>query len=87
MQNSQQRAKQIIENCKIKNYALYDKKSNNIKLKIGDLIYVDRPTGHKLSSKFSGPYKIVSLDDNKNCTVTDNTKTWMVHMDRIRKDS
>ena len=44
---------------------LYDWKSNDIKLQIGDLVSIDRPAGHKLSSKFSGPYRVVNLDEKK----------------------
>lgn len=70
--------------------AKYDDKTHNLSLKIGDnvLLKNETPTAgktRKLQPLFKGPYKIVSLDSDVNCTIMVNRKPIKVHYNRLKK--
>jgi len=42
-------------------------------------------TGHKLDSKYTGPYTVESLEDNENIIISNNkNKKQTVHKDRLK---
>ena len=79
------RAQDLVSKNKQDNKIIYDKTSNEIKLKIGDLVLVDEQNRHKLDPLFKGPYKIKSIN-NTNCSVSDEkNKEITIHKNRIKK--
>lgn len=67
----------------------YDKKSRPHKLVVGQKIYIknmaSKPNVAKIyQSKFSGPYKLVGVNDTTGYVQTAPSKTIKVHVDRIK---
>lgn len=89
LQNATERARLMIERTKEKQKKIYDKRENKISLEVGDLVLVQNEVGHKLDSRYIGPYKVISIDYRNNCTLQktqgSNSKNITVHKDRLKK--
>ncbi|KAM0737154.1 Retrovirus-related Pol polyprotein from transposon 412 [Formica fusca] len=86
---SQQIAKKHIKNEKIKTKENYDKKTKEIKLKVGEkaLLYdetVRRGRSKKLDSLWTGPYTIIEKNSEVNYTIKRGRKTIRVHINRLK---
>ncbi|KAM0731592.1 Retrovirus-related Pol polyprotein from transposon 412 [Formica fusca] len=86
---SQQVAKEHLKNEKIKTKENYDKKTKEIKLKVGEkiLLYdetVRRGRSKKLDSLWSGPYTIIEKNSEVNYTIKRGRKTIRVHINRLK---
>lgn len=84
LQKANERAKFFIEKLKKKNKEYYDKKINQIQLKIGDLVLVKREPYDKFKSIFSGPYKVKQIE-TQNVTIEINNNPYKIHKNRIIK--
>lgn len=83
------KAHEIAQNNLIGSKIKSKKINTNIKFKIGDLVYVKNEISRprhckKLISNYSGPYKIISIDSNVNCTIIIRNKKVKVHMNRLK---
>jgi len=75
------RARIMIEENKRKNKEFYDLTTNDI----GDKVLLKNETGHKLDSKYTGPYTVESLEENENIIISNNkNKKQAVHKDRLK---
>ncbi|KAM0729433.1 Retrovirus-related Pol polyprotein from transposon 297 [Formica fusca] len=86
---SQQVAKEHLKNEKIKTKENYDKKTKEIKLKVGEkvLLYdetVRRGRSKKLDSLWTGPYTIIEKNSEVNYTIKRGRKTIRVHINRLK---
>jgi len=79
------RARIIIEENKRKNIEFYDLKAKDIDIFMGDKVLLKNEIGHKLDSKYTGPYTVESLEVNENIRISNNkTKKETVHKDRLK---
>jgi len=62
----------MIEENKRKNKEFFDLTANDIDISIGDKVLLKNETGHKLDSKYTGPYTVESLEDNENIIISNN---------------
>ena len=77
------RVRQMIDRAKFKQKEFYDEKSRGMKLEKGDLVLIRNEAGHKLESKYLGPFKVIDLRLNGNVIIEDNKKKkQLVHRDR-----
>jgi len=52
---------------------------------MGDKVLLKNEIGHKLDSKYTGPYTVESLEVNENIRISNNkTKKETVHKDRLK---
>ena len=83
-------ARQNILVTKEKEKQHYDKKSQSVLFKVGDMVYLSndmsRPNrAKKLSPAYTGPYKIVEQNSPVNFTIQiSNKRTVMVHSNRLK---
>ena len=79
------RVRQMIDRAKFKQKEFYDEKSRGMKLEKGDLVLIRNEAGHKLESKYLGPFKVIDLRLNGNVIIEDNKKKkQLVHSDRLK---
>ena len=79
------RVRQMIDRAKFKQKEFYDEKSRGMKLEKGDLVLIRNEAGHKLESKYLGPFKVIDLRLNGNVIIEDNKKKkQLVHRDRLK---
>ena len=67
----------------------YDKKGNIKHFKVGDKVLLHNDSGtlgtnKKFNSKWLGPYEIVSIDSDVNCTILIKKKRMKVHFNRLK---
>lgn len=85
LQSAHQKAVEIL----LKNKKLQEEKSHTnsdpIDFKMNDLVLLEKEPKLKHEPQYSGPYKIVDMNDF-NCTLTDETdKKQTVHKNRLKK--
>ncbi|RYE12051.1 MAG: hypothetical protein EOP45_23565 [Sphingobacteriaceae bacterium] len=83
LQMAHKLASETIEKIKIKTKANYDKNSNPINVKVGDLIKIVKEPNNKFENKYIGPYEVIEID-NTNVVVKKENKLYKVHKDRVR---
>lgn len=81
LQVAQQRAKEYITKRKEKQKTIYDRKIQSKEISIGDLVLVKDDTGHKLDSRYKGPFRVESIDKNNNYSLVSND----TDNDKLRK--
>lgn len=84
LQISHDRAYTFIERIKQKNKQFYDRKVNEIKLNVEDLILVKKEPYEKLKPIFSGPYRVKTIE-KQNITIEINNKPYEIHKNRVVK--
>jgi Integrase zinc binding domain len=67
----------------------YDKDSTNISYRVGDKVLLSDDTlknnrSKKLNARYTGPYTIISVDSNVNCTIKCGKKLLKVHKNRLK---
>lgn len=72
----------IIEKLKYRNKAYYDKRTNPINIKIGDVVYLNREPYNKHET-LKKKYLVISLDENDNVTISNARRTHKVHKNRL----
>jgi len=79
------RARLMLESHKKKQKIRYEKNSLDFDLKIGDQVLLKNETGHKLDFKYTGPYKVESIEENDNIVISNNkNKKQTVHRDMLK---
>ena len=58
----------------------YDKHSMTRSFKIGDLVWLSRPTARKLDPRWEGDWRVTSLKGPLNVEITDGRRTRVVHV-------
>lgn len=85
---SWQIAKENLLKKKENNKELYDqrKKTKNIELNIGDMVYVlKHKKNHKFDTPYEGPYPVVKLTGENTIMIKKNNKLVRVHKDFVKK--
>lgn len=62
---------------------IYDKKSKPQLFEIGDLVLLERQPKNKHAPQYAGPFKIIDITGS-NCTIQNETKTEIVHKERLK---
>ena len=88
LQTAHQVAKENLLSSKTRSKEQYDKKTESMKLRVGDnvLLYdetVRRGRSRKLSSQWIGPYEVVAID-RVNVTIKKGKKVQKVHVNRVK---
>lgn len=84
LQHAHEQARQTIEKIKRRTKEYYDKSSNPINVKIGDIVKIVSETNNKFLDRYKGPYKVIAIDDTNEIIQLDNTE-YKIHKDRTRK--
>ena len=84
LQKCQERARNFIENSKLRNKLFYDKKLNSINIGINDLVLIRKEPYDKFEPVYSGPYKVTGVN-NSNITINLNNKNYEIHKNRVVK--
>lgn len=86
LQVAHDRVTKMLDRAKKTNKIRYDKTVNQIDIQVDDLVLIQDDAGHKLTHLFKGPYKVDSVDNRGNVSITlNNGKSMLVHKNRIRK--
>lgn len=90
MQHSHEIARKNLLSSKEKSKEYYDKNIKQLKLKVGDKVLLrneEKKAGKtkKLQSLYKGPYEVITIDSDVNCTIKINKKLIKVHMNRLKK--
>lgn len=64
---------------------IYDKRLNEIDIKIGDKIKVRDETGNNLSNVYRGPYTVISIENENILAEDKNSKEIKIHKNRTVK--
>lgn len=83
MEMAYKRARQLLETAKIERKERHDKGKIEPIFNIGDTVLLRNETGHKLDSKYLGPYNIIDVMKNGNYVIK-GKKTITVHSDRLK---
>jgi len=79
------RARLLLEKAKSYRKQLYDKKTSDFQLKIGDKVILRNESGHKLDPVYIGPYTVETIEDRDNIVIRDTKqKKQKVHKDRLK---
>nr|AAL90422.1 RH61266p [Drosophila melanogaster] len=79
------RARLLLEKAKSYRKQLYDKKTSDFQLKIGDKVILRNESGHKLDPVYIGPYTVETIEDRDNIVIRDKKqKKQKVHKDRLQ---
>lgn len=84
LQTARDRTIQFIETIKHKNKQYYDRKINEIKLEIGDLVLVKKEPYNKFQPIFSGPHRVKQIEQ-QNVIIELNNKPHKIHKNRTIK--
>jgi len=75
----------MLEFHKQKQKISYDKSTLDFDFKIGKQVLLKNKTGHKLYFKYTGPYKVESIEEKDNKVFSNNkNKKQTVHKDRLK---
>ena len=85
LQTSQKRAAEMLEKAKKAAKIRYDLKSNPQSIQVNDMVYLRDESSHKLDSIYKGPYQVLEVSDNGNCTIKTNKNNQTVHKNRLKK--
>lgn len=78
-------AKTTLERLKQQQKLHYDKTANQINIKTNDQVLVRNEKAHKLQNVYTGPYKVINIDNNNNCILlTDKNKEIKIHRNRLK---
>lgn len=89
LQKSHQIAKDNLVKSKEINKKYYDKNSKITNYTVGDMVFLTNEQAKigkskKLTNNYNGPYKIIEVNSNSNCTLLVNRKKIKVHVDRLK---
>lgn len=78
-------ARGLLNRMKLNNKMYYDRNAKELKLQIGDKIYVENRPYNKFKPVYSGPFEITAIDE-PNVTFLDEktNKTKIIHKNRVR---
>jgi len=87
LQESHKVARENILNSKLNSKETYDQNQQEIKIKIGDKVWIKnhQPKG-KLSPKWLGPYAVTAIHDNENVSIQRERKEVAIHKNEIKKN-
>ena len=75
----------MLELNKQKNKELYDLKTRDITLSIGDKVLLKNEVGHKLDFRYTGPYTVEKIEDKDNIIISGNkSRKQKVYKDRLK---
>lgn len=75
----------LIEKAKLTNKKAYDKNTNPIKLKIGDIVKIVKKPYDKFRYIYDGPYEIKAIDGKNVEIILNNGKNYTIHKNRVIK--
>ena len=79
------RARNMLELNKQKNKELYDLKTRDITLSIGDKVLLKNEVGHKLDFRYTGLYRVEKIEDKNNIIISGNkSRKQKVYKDRLK---
>lgn len=84
LQVAHHQTKEIVHQMKLKTQKHYDKKLNEIKLKIGNKIKVRNEPYNKFKNIYSGPFNVLQIED-KNIVIDLKGQPYTIHKDRVLK--
>lgn len=84
LQKCYERAKQFIENSKIRNRMHYDRNTHILDVNIDDYILVKKEPYEKFKPVYAGPYKVKQIDGT-NIVIEINNKKYTIHKNRVVK--
>lgn len=89
LNKSQEISRNNIIKQKHKSKEYYNKNAENIKYKIGDLVYLRNEAktpnrSKKLTQNYNGPYKVVKILSRSNVMKKLKTKNVIVHINRLK---
>lgn len=81
---SLKKARNIIDNEKLKRKICYDKNNNSsINVNVGDTIYLKNENRSKLDKFYNGPFIVTELMNNNNIRIKNNSKETIVHKNNV----
>ncbi len=84
LETSLKRAKNIIQNEKLRRKKYYDKNHNNpITVKVGNKIFIKNQNRHKLDKFYNGPYEVIEILNNNNIKIKINNKEHIIHKNNV----
>lgn len=84
LQIAHKEVNQAIENKKLQNKSIYDKKVNSIDVKVNDKILIKNEPYSKFKNIYKGPFTVKKVDDH-NITVLVDNKEVTIHKNRTVK--
>jgi len=89
-QHSHKLARDNIIRSKEKSKINYDKNCNKLSLAIGDKVMLRNENiqlgkSKKLQPLYKGPYEVIKINSDVNCTLLINRKPTVVHFNRLKK--
>lgn len=84
LETTLKRARNIIENEKLRRKLIYDRTNNNpINVNVGDIIYVKKENRNKLEKYYNGPFEVIEVLKNNNLKLKNNDKEMIVHKNNV----
>lgn len=68
---------------KKKNKTYYDRQTNKLDIKIGDLVFLEKEPHNKQIHIRTGPYKVLDIEDT-NAIILMDKKKYTVHKNRLQ---
>lgn len=84
LQVAHEEARKLLIKSKEANKRLYDKRSREVNLSIGDEVYIETLPYNKHKNVNQGPFTIISIDEPNVTIVDKNNNTKKVHSNQIR---
>lgn len=84
LQSAHKFARENLINSKISNKKQFDRKTNPLKLKIGDKVLLENTTNKKLGAKFDGPYDVIDILSDVNTKIKIKNNEKVVHNNRLK---
>lgn len=76
---------QLIEKVKIANKKTYDKNTNPIQLKIGDMVKIVKQPYDKFRYIYDGPFEVKQIDGSNVEIILENGNPYKIHKNRMIK--
>ena len=90
LQHCHEAARNNLLSNKQKSKIYYDRNTNTQTFEVGDLVLLEDESSSvgkckKLQPIYKGPYEVISVDSDVNCTILINRKQVTVHLNRLKK--
>lgn len=84
LQLAHQKAREFIIRNKMKNKKYYDGKINTLNIQVNDKILIKNEPYNKFNPLYSGPYKVIQIE-NQNLIIEKDNKPYKIHKNRTIK--
>lgn len=85
LQLAHQKAREFIIRNKMKNKKYYDEKINTLNIQVNDKILIKNEPYNKFNPLYSGPYKVIQIE-NQNLIIEKDNKPYKIHKNRTIKE-